>query len=142
MGKRLIAGIVLLGFFVAGCYNTYYISREQLASLQSAEGGDSGQKKTVKTVDGKAVVVDRSTGLFVRSTGGRKYPISPYNFTLTSSQLVASDRDTLLALDGIKEQAEVEHLSTWKTVLVISAGVAAVGGLITALVVTGGSKQF
>jgi hypothetical protein len=45
--------------------------------------------------------------------------VTPFNFKITESQLVASDRDTLLAVDGI-DAYEVDHLSTWKTVLIAS----------------------
>ena len=141
MGKRIIASGLLMVFLTYGCYNTYYISRDQLATLQTVEA-EQGEKRSVTTAEGESVVVEGTTGLYVRSVGGRRYPITPFNFKLTGSQLVASDRDTLLALDGLREEAEVTHLSTWKTVLFISAGVAAGAGLIAALVVTGGSKTF
>jgi len=48
-------------------------------------------------------VVERDTRLAVRSEGGRKYPVTPFNFSVTQTQLVASDRDTLLALDELRD---------------------------------------
>jgi hypothetical protein len=139
MLKRMAGSLTILLFLSAACYNTYYISREQLKELQTAEKGD---REVVKSVDGEEVVVERDTGLAVRSEGGRKYPITPFNFSVTQTQLVASDRDTLLALSELRDEAEVQHLSTWKTVGLISLGVAAAAGLVVGLVLTGGEKSF
>jgi len=139
MLKRLAGSLTILLFLSAACYNTYYISREQLKELQVAEKGD---REVVKSVDGEEVVVERDTRLAVRSEGGRKYPVTPFNFSVTQTQLVASDRDTLLALDELRDEAEVQHLSTWKTVGLISLGVAAAAGLVVGLVLTGGEKSF
>ena len=60
---------------------------------------------------------------------------------MTSSQLVASDRDTLLALDEIKG-FEVDHLSTWKTVGMITLGATAAAGVIVSILVTAGTKSY
>lgn len=139
MTKRLVGSLTILLFLSAACYNTYYISRDQLAELQAVEGEES---KAVQSVEGEEVVVERDTRLAVRSDGGLRYPLSPFNFKLTASQLVASDRDTLVALTDLREEAEVQHLSTWKTVGLISLGVAAAAGLIVGLVLTGGEKSF
>ena len=138
MLKRVAGSLTILLFLSAACYNTYYISREQLKELQMAEKGD---REVVKSVDGEEVVVEADTRLAVRSEGGRKYPITPFNFTVTQTQLVASDRDTLLALSELRDEAEVQHLSTWKTVGLISLGVAAAAGLVVGLVLTGGEKS-
>ena len=138
MTKRVIGSLTVLIFLSAACYNTYYISRDQLTLLQDEEDGD---RKVVRTEGGDDVVVDRDTRLAVRSVGGRKYPITPYNFRITGSQLVASDRDTLLALTELREEGEVQHLSTWKTVGLISLGVAAIAGLITGIILSGGQKS-
>lgn len=138
MRKRVAGSLMILLFLSAACYNTYYISREQLMELQVAEKGD---REVVKSVEGEEVVVERDTRVAVRSEGGRKYPITPFNFSVTQTQLVASDRDTLLALDELRDEAEVQHLSTWKTVGLISLGVAAAAGLVIGLVVTSGEKS-
>ena len=139
MNKRLVGSLTILLFLSAACYNTYYISQDQLQGLQTSEGED---RATVTSVEGEEVVVEQDTRLAVRSDGGRRYPISPFNFKLTSSQIVASDRDTLVALTDLRAEAEVQHLSTWKTVGLISLGVAAAAGLIVGLVLTGGEKSF
>ena len=88
----------------------------------------------MKSKDGEEIVVERGTNVFVRSVGGRRYQLTPFNFKLTRSQLVASDRDTLLMKSEIDEY-EVDLLSTPLTVVLISAGVAVAGGLIALAVV-------
>ncbi len=125
--KRLVAAVLVVSMFGLGCYNTYTVPRSQLANLQ--EVPESGQA-TVKDTDGKELVVKEDTRLFVRSQGGKRYPITPFNFKVTESQLVASDRDYILDVNGLKDNAEVEHMSTWKTALWITAGVAVAGALI------------
>jgi hypothetical protein len=125
--KRLVALTVVITLFTVGCYNTYMIPRSELATLQDRpENGVA----TVKDVDGKDIEVKDDTNLFVRSSGGKRYPITPFNFKATESQLVASDRDYILDTNGLKENAEVDQPSTWKTALCIIAGVIVAGGLI------------
>ena len=67
--------------------------------------------------------------------------MTPFNFRISQTQLVASDRDTLLAVNGI-ESYEVDHLSTWKTVLLASGGAAIAAGVILAIIFTSGQKTF
>ena len=88
--KRVVALTVAVAFFSLGCYNTYYIPRSELGTLQEApEAGNA----TVTDDKGQGVQVDDETRLFVRSKGGKRYPITPFNFKMTESQLVASDRE-------------------------------------------------
>jgi len=133
---RSVAVALLVTFTTVGCYNTYYLKQETFAGLQRAE------TPTVNVTDnsGEGVQVSDDSKLFARSTGGRRYQITPFNFKMTKSQLVASDRDYILMLDEV-ESYEVDKLSTWKTVGLISLGVAAVGGFITAMAIMYGSKQ-
>jgi len=137
--KKLVALLVVLSFASMACYNTYYISMDQLKELQSAE---QGQNKVANTERGKAVEVAPETRLFVRDTDGKKYPVTPYNFKVTQSQLVASDRDYIFMLDQLKDKGEVELLSTWKTVGLITAGAGAVVALIIVTIATAGKKSF
>lgn len=130
---RLSSLLTFAAFTVAmttsGCFNTYYLEPEEFMKLQRAEE----VPRTVVSKKGEQVVVERTTNLFVRSVGGRRYQVTPFNFKMTQSQLVASDRDTLLMLDEVKSY-EVDHLSTPLTVLIIVAGVVVVGGLIAVAV--------
>ncbi|HOI09729.1 MAG TPA: hypothetical protein PK313_04540 [Myxococcota bacterium] len=139
--KRVVALTVAVAFFSLGCYNTYYIPRSELGTLQEApEAGNA----TVTDDKGQGVQVDDETRLFVRSKGGKRYPITPFNFKMTESQLVASDRDYILDLGELKESAEVDHMSNWKTGLWIAGGVAVAAtiiGLIAWASATSGGSQ-
>ncbi len=138
---RIVAVVTLLSFGSAltGCYTTYTVNRDEFAKLQAPPEG--AERATVADTEGKPVEVSDSTALFVRSTGGRRYPVTPFNFKLTESQLVASDRDTLLALDGVAKY-EVDHVSTWKTVGLVTLGVAAAAGIVLGIVLGAGQKTF
>jgi hypothetical protein len=138
--RPAIAMITLVGFLGAaltGCFNTYQVAPEEFAKLQVSEE----IPLAVTAKDGDRVLVDRDTNIYVRSVGGRRYPVTPFNFKMTQSQLVASDRDTLLALGEI-HQYEVDLFSDVQTILLISAGVAVVAGLIVVTAITAGSKSF
>jgi hypothetical protein len=139
--KRLVAAVLVVSTFGLGCYNTYTVPRSQLGNLQ--EVPEAGQA-TVKDTEGKDIVVKEDTRLFVRSQGGKRYPITPFNFKMTESQLVASDRDYILDVNSLKDNAEVDHMSTWKTALWIAGGVALAGtliGLIAWASATSGGSQ-
>jgi hypothetical protein len=125
--KRVVSAVLVVSMFGLGCYNTYTVPRSQLSNLQ--EVPESGQA-TVQDTSGKEIVVKEDTRLYVRSQGGKRYPITPFNFKMTESQLVASDRDYILDVNSLKENAEVDHMSTWKTALWIAGGVALAGTLI------------
>lgn len=133
----LITAATFLASALSGCFNTYRVTPEEFAKLQASDE----IPLAVDTVSGEKVLVDRDTNIFVRSVGGRRYPVTPYNFKMTSSQLVASDRDTLLALGEI-DKYEVDLFSDTQTIILIAAGVAAVAGLIVITAVTAGSKSF
>jgi hypothetical protein len=133
----LITAATFIASALSGCFNTYRVSPEEFARLQ----GSDEIPLAVQSVSGEKVLVERETNIFVRSVGGRRYPVTPYNFKMTSSQLVASDRDTLLALGEI-DKYEVDLFSDTQTIILISAGVAAVAGLIVITAITAGSKSF
>lgn len=131
---RFAALGVIFAFFAAtasGCFNTYRVSPDEFRKLQTSEQ----VPRTIKSKGNTDVVVEETTNVYVRSEGGRRYPITPFNFKMTGSQLVASDRDTLLSLGEIAEY-EVDHLSTPLTVGIISAAVVLAGGLIAFTLVT------
>jgi hypothetical protein len=108
---------------------------DQLKELQ-ADGN-----KVVNSVDGDPIEVTSDTRLFVRDDTGKKYPITPYNFKVTGSQLVASDRDYIFMLDQISDKGEIELLSTFKTVGLITLGAGAAVGLIVVIAATAGTKS-
>ncbi|PIE19814.1 MAG: hypothetical protein CSA66_02085 [Proteobacteria bacterium] len=133
----VVAAFFFMATVLAGCFNTYSLTPDEFARLQAADE----IPLTVSAKSGDKVSVDRHTPIYVRSVGGRRYPVTAFNFKMTSSQLVASDRDTLLALGEI-DNYEVDLFSDTQTILLISAGVAAVAGLIVITAVTAGSKSF
>lgn len=133
----LFTAATFLASALSGCFNTYRVTPEEFAKLQFSDE----IPLAVDTASGEKVLVDKDTNIFVRSVGGRRYPVTPYNFKMTSSQLVASDRDTLLALGEI-DKYEVDLFSETQTIILIAAGVAAVAGLIVITAVTAGSKSF
>ncbi len=139
--KKLVALLVLLSFASFACYNTYQVGIDTMKQLQTADGGNA---KVVESKEGKNIEVTRSTRLFVRDVDSKRYMITPYNFKLTNSQLVASDRDYIFMLNSLKGNGdgEVDLLSTPKTVLLIGAGAAAVALIIGVTVLTAGQKSF
>jgi len=133
----LVTAFFFMGSLLSGCFNTYQVTQEEFARLQSQDE----VPLTVTAQSGEQILVDRDTPIYVRSIGGRRYPVTPFNFKMTQSQLVASDRDTLLALAEL-ENYEVDLFSDTQTILLISAGVAVVAGLIVITAATAGTKSF
>ncbi|MSP93074.1 MAG: hypothetical protein EXR79_14950 [Myxococcales bacterium] len=146
----------------AGCYNTYMVPQDEFRKLQSraaiAEDGKLEGKITreeltrlqslgendavaVTSERQELVSVNRDTRIYVRSQFGRRYPLTPFNFSMVSSQLVASDRDTLVPLADLKA-FEVDHLSTPKTVAMVAVGAVAAAGLIAFIIQTAGQKSY
>lgn len=136
---KIAALLVLVSFGSYACYNTYYVDMDELQTIQSAE---KGTKIALPTNKDEKVVVAPATRLFVRDVNGKRYQITPYNFRIINQQLVASDRDYIFMMNQLKPKAEIELLSTWKTVGIVGLGAAAVAGLIVATIVTAGRKSF
>ncbi len=161
---RTAASIAIFAVLMplCGCYNTYRVPATQFRKLQSKQaiGGDrqmadtlkteemqklmtraAADSVTIKTEHENLLAVTRFTKLFVRSSGGRRYQVTPFNFSMNSSQLVASDRDTLMPIAELKAY-EVDLLSNGKTIGAIVAGLAVAGAFIAAIVQTSGEKTF
>lgn len=162
-----IAAVATLASFCAlstGCYNTYQVPQDDFRRLQSVTAVNEDSKLqdrykdtpeevtklqsrgendsvVVQSAKNEKVGVGRDTRIYVRTDGGRRYQLTPFNFSMSSSQLVASDRDTLLPLASLKGY-EVDLLSTGKTASVIAAGVLGAGAFIAAIVLTSGNKSF
>jgi len=137
--KQAIA-IVCVGAMMStlGCYTTYVVPQAEFEKLQVFP---EDRRAVVQAQDGSGVEVTEETPVYVRSAGGRRYAVTPFNFKMTSTQLVASDRDTLLALGDIGS-FEIDHLSVGLTATVIATGVAAVAGLIAYTIISTGDKSF
>jgi len=129
MFRKVVACFVLVIFVSTvgnGCYNRYYVPWSELQKLQSSESGI----EVVQDKEGRSITVKETDRLAVRSLGGKRYPLTPFNFQITESQLVASDRDYILDVTSLRPQAEVEHLSRWKTATLVTIGVLAIGGVL------------
>lgn len=158
----LLALLALSVGTLPGCYNTYRISSDEFRKLQSVQAINEDEKLqakispddmaalqkrgeadlvTVTDDRNEKVGVNRDTRLYVRSEGGRRYQVTSFNFSMASSQLVASDRDYLLPLSDIKS-FEVDHLSVAKTVALVSAGAIVAAGLIVGIVALSGKASF
>jgi len=137
MRLRFVSVIAIFSFFSFACHSTYMVEQEQFAKLQRA--GETPVQK-VESLSGSELEVTSDSKIFVRSTGGRRYPITPFNFLMTGSQLVAPDRDYILMTNGIGSY-EVDVPNANKTIMLIAAGVLAVGGAITFLVLSTGEKS-
>jgi hypothetical protein len=127
-GTKIVAIAVISAFSLTtatGCFSTYELAPEEFSKLQSVEE----IPRTVTSIEGDQIVVDRDTALYLRSKGGRRYPVTSYNFKMTPSQVVASDRDTLMLTSEV-ESYEVDLLNTAGTVILIVGVVLVVGGLI------------
>ena len=137
--KQLTACVCVMSMMSLGCYSTYQVPKAEFERLQQAETSD--QAVVVRSNTGEGVEVTKDTRIFVRSDGGRRYQVTPFNFKMTETQLVASDRDQLLSLGELRSY-EVDHISVVATTSLIVAGAGAVGGLIFALIATSGDKKF
>ncbi len=152
--------LLSLTIVASGCYNTYVVPQEEFRKLQSAtalsEDGQLQEKYkdnpddfgkllnrsetdvvVIQSAKSQQVGVGRDTRLYVRTDGGRRYQLTPFNFSMASSQLVASDRDTLLPLNTLKAY-EVDLMSTGKTVTMVVVALAGAGAFIGAIVVSAG----
>ena len=136
--KKLVALLMVLTFGSFACYTSYHISMDQLKELQASDQA----VKIVNTEEGKKVEVSQNTRLFVRAVDGKRWPITPFNFKVTNSQLVASDRDYIFMTNQLQPKGEIDLLSTFKTVGLIGLGAAGVTLLIVVTVATAGQKSF
>lgn len=135
--KKLVGVVLLVIFAPVACYNTYYINRSELEKLERSDK----TAVVVKDSKGRNIQVRETSRLFVRSKGGKRYQLTPFNFKLTKQQLVASDRDYILDVNGLKSGGEIDTPSIWKNALLISGGVGIVAGLILLVILTSGSKN-
>lgn len=136
MRAAAVTTALLFTITTTGCFNTYRFTQEEFAKVQRPDE----VPMVIETVEREDVVIDSDTKLYVRSNGGRRYPVTAFNFKLTQSQLVASDRDTLLLTSDLQSY-EADFLSEWQTALVVIAGVAALGGVVAAVVFSAQSKS-
>lgn len=137
LSKIARSALVLPLVLQLGCYNTYNVTLEELA--KATEGGVNNAVK-MDTAQGEPVVVSENTKIGVTDKNGVYHAVSPFNFTLSSRQLVAPDEDLLLGVDEI-ETGNVKLVSGTKTALLVGLGVLVLGAAGTAIVVTAPEKK-
>jgi hypothetical protein len=144
---RVVAAVALLGFVNTACFNTYRISTSELELLQSgneaesvsvcvaaaevdegpvrvAQDGDS-DVAMVSSRGCETVEVSLTNAVEVITSDGGTYRVTPFNFTMSETQLVSPDYNLLLVRDQI-DGAEVQVFSTGKTIGLV-VGIAAIG---------------
>ena len=137
--RRWVAVLTAMAFLAAstsGCFVHYHVSQEEFSKVSS--GAQAPQ--TLASSQGEELEITGSSRLAVQSTGGREYLVTPYNFELTGSQLVAGDRDTLLRLDEI-DDFEVQTLNIPAIVALSVLAAQILAGAIAITVVTAGTSS-
>ena len=131
MMRKMLAIMLAVMFCQYGCYNTYNVPIKELAKAQ--EGGEASVVE-VKAASGETIAVSKNTKIGVQDKSGSLVPISPFNFTLGPTQLIAPDEDLLISRNAI-QNGYVKQVSTGKTVLLVVLGLGAIigGGLFVAL---------
>jgi len=129
--------LVLPVVFQLGCYNTYSVNLEELG--KATEGGQNNAVR-MATAEGEEVVVSENTKIGVTDKGGDYHAISPFNFTLSSRQLVAPDEDLLLGVDEI-ETGNVKLVSGTKTALLVTIGVLVLAGAGAGIALTADERK-
>ena len=127
--KRVLSGITLCIFCLVqlGCYNVHNVSLDEFSKAQ--EGGLSGVV-SMKTEKEAEVVVSENSRIGVLYNDGRYQSISPFNFTLTSKQLIAPDQDLMVNRSDLKT-GQVKEVSKGKTTALVSSALAVlVGGIL------------
>ena len=124
MFRKFVAVIMISLIAQVGCYNTYNLNMDELGKL--TEGGSNAAVK-VKTEEGQEIVVTENTKIGITLNSGSYRAISPFNFTMTSGQLIAPDEDLLEVRQNIAT-GNVKQVSGTKTALVVLTGLAAVVG--------------
>ena len=97
-------------------------------AIQKAARSRYGQETNIEVnIDPKTgcpvVAVNTASPMYVLTEGGEKLRVTPFNFAVTDTQVVAPDYDLLVPISDVKG-GEVQTFSGWKTGLMI-AGVTA-----------------
>ncbi len=124
---RLVTPLVLVAFAQLACYKSYTITTEQLADLQSSAIAESVTMST----DSGDVEVSATTPIRV-FTDGETLSVSPFNFTMNETNLIAPDYDLLLQRSQITG-ARVQEFSKGRTIGLIVGAVLVAGGAFAAM---------
>lgn len=127
---RLVAGIVIVAFANLACYNSFRISTDELERLSSRYIDESATVQGTRGGQTQEVEVRATSPITLRTEGGERHSITPFNFSMTDNQFIAPDYDLLLQRDSIAH-ADVAEFAPLKTGLLISGIViAAVGSFV------------
>ena len=125
-----------LCFTQVACYNAYYLTTDELEQLQS---GNIAPRVEINSSEGP-VTVRATTPIVVETNSGEQYSVSPFNFILSDSQLVAPDYDLLLARDQVNGGRVYEY-SRGKTIALITTSIIAAGASFAAISILAGSDR-
>jgi len=132
---RLIAALVALTAVQTACFNSYTISTDELSNLDSSH---IARSVVVKDDSGMDVTVSATTPIKVQ-TAARQFSVSPFNFALTESQLVAPDYDLLLSREDVTG-AVVSEFNPTKTWTLAAGGLLAAVGTFVLIGASSGSS--
>jgi hypothetical protein len=130
----LVLPLFLLSVLGVGCYKGYAIKPDELGKVQS--GSESRSVKVVSSETDDLEVTDGTT-IQITDRDGLTYPLQPFNFKLTATQLVAPEQDLVLPI-GTIDRVEVRKLNTLGTVGLFALGVAAAAGIVIGIAATAG----
>ncbi len=132
---RTVAVIGTVLIVSSGCYSRHTITTDELEKLES---GQIAERVEVEADDG--VVTVRATTPIQVLTADGGHNISPFNFSLSDTQLVAPDYDLLLPRDAV-EGARVSEFAKGKTIGLIVGAVLIAGGGFAAVSILAGSDR-
>lgn len=156
--KRLLAILAAAAFVSTGCFSAHRLSLTELEKLQSGNEAEEVWVATDGCADGQALSAegpvdgrDPATGcevvevgptnsVSVYTRGDSSFSVTPFNFTLSETQLVSPDYDLLVSRDAL-DYAEVETFSTGKTVAVIAGLTAVAVGTFLVISLTAGESR-
>ena len=133
---RLVAGLVALTAVQTACYNRYNISTDELTNLDSSH---IARSVVVKDNAGMDIAVSATTPIKVQ-TAASEFSVSPFNFALTESQLVAPDYDLLLSREDVTG-AVVSEFNPAKTWSLAAGGLLAAVGAFVLIGANSGSSS-
>ena len=128
---------------VDGCRDSQAaVERGQVA--QAGAYADPGSPEPVDGIDPvtgcEMVEVSATNPIEVRTNDGVTHRVTPFNFTLSETQLVSPDYDLLVSRNSL-DGAEVSTFSTGKTIGIIAALTAVAVGTFLAISLSAGESR-
>jgi agmatine/peptidylarginine deiminase len=133
---RLVAALMSLCVLQLACYNKYDITAEQLTALTSS---NIAEVVLVELPQGPVAVRASTPIQLITESQGRRN-ISPFNFSLTNTQLIAPDYDLLLPRAQISG-ARIQEYNKGRTMMLVVGSVLAAGASFAVISVLAGSDS-